>query len=590
MKLPLINKKILKIAAMVFAVVLIVGVVGIPGITSAAGFLDGPAESVINGTLARIANFFLWIASSLVFISGIFLSMSINLTTHLGEFFNNIPALREVWLVIRNIASIFIIFSLLYASISTILGTSSSHVKDLIGNIIFAGLLINFSLFFVRVAVDASNLASLQFYRAIAPNSSESFNTGKVFTDGGLSNVFMSSLKIPTIYQNKDLAKSTDIFASISLASIAGILMMVMAALSFTGAAIMFTARTAILIFVMTLSPLYFAAMIFPEAKKHADDLFKLFKSQLIFMPTYLFLMYVALRIISSPGFSTIFNQSATGTNPSTGIANITLAGVMIQFIIAFIFINAPLVAAIAAGGVGAKWAEGLSSGIEGWIKKQPGNIGSGAWRNTGSRVASRLAQSDGFQKLAGKSLIGEQLLKGTRGVAGSYNERLDKQVKSREETFKSFSNKEAKSEYASRLSNTLSTKSGRLSMGATGRADRVAAAKLLITREKEIKEEINKLQKRKDELERARDGTNSKAGRTLIATELEELDDIGDAISGTGDLGKEKNNLESIRSQIVQFQVNTGGQYVAGPLPAGSTTPLVTGGVEAKIVSKRGY
>jgi hypothetical protein len=345
-------------------VLMTLGAALVPQIGLAQGFLEGSAVSVINTIFSIIANLLLTLGSVAVIVSGTFLSISINLTTHIGDFFNSIPALESLWVVVRNISSMFIIFVLLYASIRTILGVGSTNVKAIIGKVIIAGLLINFSLFFVKLGVDASNIVSLQFYRAIAPGTSENFTTDSVFNDGGLSNVFMSSLKIPQIYQNKKVLDSVDIAASIGIAAIAGWLMMITAAFSFFAAAIAFTIRTGLLLFIMALSPIFFAGMIFPQIKAEVSDkLLKLLKGQLVFMPAYLFLMYIALRFISSDGFNALFNANATGV-PGAGesVFGPTWIGIIVQYVIALVFINAPLLFAIQLGAVGAKWAPDVKS------------------------------------------------------------------------------------------------------------------------------------------------------------------------------------------------------------------------------------
>ncbi len=397
-------------------------------------FIEKVGINVVNDGIAYLLNILLGITSSLVFVSGLLLSLSVEITTDLSGVFEKIGALKEVWLVIRNISSIFIIFMLLYVSISTILGVGGNGIRELIGKIVIAGLLINFSLFFAKTAIDASNLISLQFYHALVPKSAQEASLTKSYA-GGLSNVFMNSLKIPTIYKNSGVLKSTSVTASISIATFMGVIMMITAALSFFGASIMFIARTAILVFCMAMSPLYFVSMIFPNTKEESEKIMKLFKSQLIFMPTYLFMMYVAMRFISSPGFSSIFNPDKNGVSGGDGETMlITLAGTVIQYVIALVFINAPLVAAIAAGGTGAKWSSGMTDSLNGWLKKSPGALGSGAWKATGGWGASKLADKEAFKDFAGKSRFGQIALQATRGIAKNYNESLEKDTKKRVE------------------------------------------------------------------------------------------------------------------------------------------------------------
>lgn len=584
--------KILQITIILIAV----GVSFIPHVSSAAGWLEGPAVSVVNTAISIVANWVLGLTSTLVLVAGIFLSMSINLTTHIGDFYNSIPALNDVWVVVRNISSMFIIFALLYTSISTILGVGK-NVKELIGKIIIVGLLINFSLFFCKILIDASNLVSLQFYRAIAPQYQVDglSKVSSAYYDGGLSNVFMNSLKIPKIYQNQDILKSADVTLSITFATVGGVIMMVTAAISFFAAAIAFTIRTGLLLFVMALSPLYFAAMIFPAAKEKADELLKIFKGQLIFMPAYLFLMYIALRLISSPGFSAIFNQNATGVAaPNEGAFGPTFVGVIIQYIIALFFINAPLLMAIKMGASGAGWAPDMNS-VTGWFKKGAQGSAGATWRNTGSRIASRVAQSETVQRFAGSSFAGEQLRRGMLGVARGYDENLGRRIANREATYNSLNDSRARTNYSGRLTNSIFTRSGQISMATTGRADRVGAARILTRRQTEITAEINRLVTRERQLQAIIAGNpgNNIPPRNLTQVEQAELDAINGTPGNPGDLATENANLATIQGQIRQFQLNTGGSQVPGPVPPGRVgppRPVVSGGSTPRQVNRRNY
>ncbi len=569
----------------------------------AANFLDAPIQNVVHGIISWVMNFILTIASGLVIASGLLLSVSINITTNLGVYFDSMPVMREIWLIVRNISSIFIIFALIYASISTILDIGKNNVRELVINIIKVGLLINFSLFFARVAIDASNLVSLQFYRAIAPQSGQTkiSKLSSAYYDGGLSNVFMNSLKIQTVYNNSNSGfwKATDIAFNMSVAMFFGVIMMVTASISFLGASIMFMARTAILLFCMAMSPLYFAAMIFPNVKEYSDKIMKQFKAQLLFMPTYLFLMYIALRVISSPGFNSVFGADPNSNSTAgEGAFGITLAGTIIQYVIALVFLNIPLIAAISAGGMGAKFAGDLTSSMNGWLKKQPGNLASGAWRNTGSRVASRVANSTAMQRFAGTSFVGQGIRTGLTGVAGEYNTRLNQRIANREATYNSLTDSQARTDYSRRLTGSLQTRSGLVSMATTGRADRVGASRILTRRQTEITAEINRMLARRRQLEdivRGNPGNNIPP-RTLSYVEQQEYNDIGTAAQPGAALTRENNNLDDIRRQMIQFQVNTGGQ-MSGHVRVPGRAPIiipgvtqVTGGATPSQVNRRNY
>ena len=371
-----------------------------------------------------------------------------------------------MWITIRDLSSIFIIFALLYYSIRTILGVGGNSLKDLIVKIFIAGLLINFSLFFVRVAVDTSNLISLQFYNAIAPDTSQNWTVGKVFSDGGLSNVFMQSLKIPTIYKNAGVLKGSgglDAATGIGFATFGGIIVMITASLSFLAASVAFIARTAIILLAMALSPVFFAGMIFPEIKKRVSDpLLDLLKGQLIFMPVYLALMYVALKIISDPNFMAIFNPNTSTGVDSSAFGPIWI-GVLIQYAIALLFINAPLVAAISMGGMGMKWAPGSSgvNAVNKWLGGKAAGFASGVGQHTFGRAAKYTsdtlkssefaAKNPNFAVLASKGL-GKVSGASFSGSKGGYDKKFKDYVKDRTELGKNIgvSNKDERAHVSS--------------------------------------------------------------------------------------------------------------------------------------------
>lgn len=382
-----------------------------PQTPNSISIIDKISVNAFNSLLSNISYAILTITSALLSISGTFLNFAMSTTLQIGDFVknNNLKVIEDVWLTVRNISSIFIIFFLLYSSISIILGAGTTATQSLIKNIIIAGLLINFSLFFVRVGIDASNLVSMQFYRAIGlPSPTGNSIITSAFKDGGISDIFMSSLKIPTIYSNTSVLKSPDVSFAIFVASIGGIIMMITASMSFIAAGIAIFARTGILLFIMALSPFYFVGMIFPQIKSEiSDKIFNKLKDQLLFLPIYLCFMYISLRLITSPDFNSVFSSGVNSNGvipPGEGPFGVTTIGVIIQYIIAIIFINAPLIAALKFGAVGASWAPGLD-----FAKNFVGNIYGAAGRKLIGGGAAKAGKV--FDKMAinsGESKVGK--------------------------------------------------------------------------------------------------------------------------------------------------------------------------------------
>ncbi len=350
---------------------------------------------------AWFGSLILTLASYLVAVSGTLLNFSMKLTLNISDIYDSTPAIENTWLIIRNLSSIFIIFTLLYTSVLTILDVGKTNVKDLVVKIIIAGLLINFSLFFTKAAIDASNLISMQFYRALAPEYVTSL-------DGGLSDVFMSSLKLQNIYHPDKSALAagakgeSEIFVAIMIGTYGGTILMLFAAISFLAAAVAFAIRTAVLIFLLAFSPVFFVGMIFPEIKKDVSDLWlSTLKGQLIFMPVYLLLMYVAMSFITDPGFmSFIQSNKPNGGGAATFVYN--QVGIVIQYVIAIVFINVPLIAAVKMGAMGTKFADGMVKGLTDKIYAQPKALGGVIGRNTLGKLGGSLGSS--FDSMAARA------------------------------------------------------------------------------------------------------------------------------------------------------------------------------------------
>ncbi len=347
------------------------------------------ASNFVMGMVADISYLILQISSQFLSLTGVLLNLSIILTMNIKAIYEATPAIRDVWVVLRNLSSIFIIFVLLYTSILTILDLGKTSIKDLVGKVIMVGLMINFSLFFTKAAIDASNLVSLQFYRAIVPNSAVLLDKSQIgsavtgaFSSGGISDVFMSSLKITRIYDKKtNTGLLTDSNGGrdfkIAVSSLLGSILMIVAGLSFLAASIMFTVRLAILLLLIGFSPVYCAGMIFPEIEKDVSGKWMgHLRQQLLGMPVYLLFMYVSLRFIStinssgaSEGFFASLNYTQSTATASNGIL-ISSVAIIIQYTIAFIFINIPIIAAVSTGGISAKWGESAKKWAGGFMAK----------------------------------------------------------------------------------------------------------------------------------------------------------------------------------------------------------------------------
>ncbi len=296
-------------------------------------------------------------------LSGILLNAALNATLHISDLVNKVPAIGLTWRTIRDFSSIFFIFLLIYASISTILGLKGTTPKQLIVNIVMCGLLINFSLFFTKVIIDTSNVVSLGFYNAIAPDNATA--------DGGISNIFSQSLRVVTVYNPTGVQKAAkaDFEKRVGPGMFLGSIVMFIAAGSFFVVSIMLIVRIAILIILMAFSPLYFLSLVLPATGEMSSKWLKLLTGQALFAPIYLAIIYVVMRIVSSPQFGSMMYGGDANPSFSQAFIDGGAVGVVLNYIIVIILLNMALVVARQFGTMGGdysgkaiKWFQKLGS------------------------------------------------------------------------------------------------------------------------------------------------------------------------------------------------------------------------------------
>jgi hypothetical protein len=375
-------------------------------------------------------------SARVTYLSGFLFNSAMNATMNMGKFVgDNEGGVSLAWRAIRDVASMLFIFLLLYASIAMLINVESSlpSPKDLIRNIILCGLLINFSLFFTKVAIDASNMVTLGLYNAIAPATTAA---GSLYSldgnlDGGISAILMNEMRVSTVYSPKGLAGEPDTPPGykILLATSLGTIVMICTAISFFVVTIMLIIRICILILLMAFSPIFFVSLVLPATKEYSNMWVKYFTAQLFFPPVYLALMYVALRIITAPAFKsfvgggnrTFAEAFASASTAPSGTAIITHYAVII------IMINAALVAAISVAGKVGEWGKKYSKamGTLSWSGKY-GIKGAGYGAGF---LASKAASSEYLKDKAASSRLGALALKGLGGVAKKYDENIAKKT-----------------------------------------------------------------------------------------------------------------------------------------------------------------
>lgn len=227
----------------------------------------------------------------------------VNVSTNIGNDSSMGKSISEAWVVLRDIANMMFIFVILYAAFKAMFDASFGSAGTIIKNIIIVALLINFSLFFTKVVIDASNIVSVGFYKAIATNNYQLGvnlpGSGGTANFSGISGGYMRMLGLQTWWGSNVLENGLDarkIFVTAFMSSV----FMLSSAVIFLIAGIMFAARFIILIFLMILSPLALVAFAIPGMRGQFNKWLQALIDQSFFAPLFFALTWVAFKLGNS--------------------------------------------------------------------------------------------------------------------------------------------------------------------------------------------------------------------------------------------------------------------------------------------------
>lgn len=383
-----------------------------PGITN---YLTG---ACIARGFALFADFVLRGTSYVLYIAGLLFDTAINYTVvNMKTNFDGFDSVGLIWALIRDIVNICFIFVMIAISIGTILQLSAFNVKQLLAKVILAALIMNFSLFYTKVLIDASNIVTLAFYSKMTVNDQAN---GKSPADGGLSAAFLNTLKVGSIYSRvagsqalntasnssgvqrlENSAQSYGLTSTkywdIFLVSAFGSIALIIVAIAFFSAAIMLIFRFFMLIVLLATSILPIASMILPQTASLTGRWWKYLWKELLALPVFMIVMYLSfitmksraltsLSIPNDPGFAGL------GTSSGPGFMNTALS---FSFTVALIF--GAVIAAQSLGGYGA----GLTGSTFSALRKRAQSV---VGRNTLGRIAQKTGK--GYDRMASSNFI----------------------------------------------------------------------------------------------------------------------------------------------------------------------------------------
>lgn len=204
----------------------------------------------------------------------------------------------EAWTVVRDFSNMLFIFVLLYTGIMTMFG--GYDWKKVVIRVVVVALLINFSLFFTKVVIDAGNVLAIGVKSGIGNES----------LSAGLVDAFKPQ-RFLVVAASAD--KGSDQALNAIIVFIIAAVVSGFAAYYFFKAALLFFGRLLGFWFLMIVSPFVFVSTALPAG----DQMKKWFSSLLgltFAAPVFLFLVYLLTMIISAgDGIMSSFSKTGIG-------------------------------------------------------------------------------------------------------------------------------------------------------------------------------------------------------------------------------------------------------------------------------------
>jgi len=352
--------------------------------TAHAQSVSGAATATFLSPLETLVDGLRFVASYLLKLGGVLLDMALQFSVDTSNFKEGGAmgdAINAGWTVVRDLINMSFIFIVLYIAINTILGTSSGADKKILGNLVIAGLLINFSKLFASLIVDLGNILALGFHAIVSEGATLTEN---LMTGLGFLSQFTQTSWMSTAGENfTAVGNNILLFIFIFITAIA-----------FIYAALLFVGRIVMIAFLLMSSPIGFVGMILPKLNIYSKQWWHMIISQSLVAPVFLFFMFIIIKMFNS--LSTVIQVSQTDQQAAV-MFNFTI---IIAFIVMAVKITKSMSGAVAgaattvAGMAGAALLGGTALAGRAVV----GRVAKGLTASKGAKL-EEMSQSNSFTK-----------------------------------------------------------------------------------------------------------------------------------------------------------------------------------------------
>ncbi len=223
-------------------------------------------------------------------------------------------AVDSLWTIVRDLFNILFIFALVFIGLRLILNSDDTSTQRAVGYLIAAALLVNFSLYAAKLVVDITNFTAVEIHQAVVGGigGEEGFGVTAiyedeagidrevdivttnedVFSNSSIAGAFMQVMSINTFFNT-----TTEGMNAILLGFLAFLFLVYLGfVLAYAGA--MIVVRFVAIIFLLIFSPFMFLGWILPQLEGYAKKWRQTFLGYALYMPAFIFLIYVALFVM----------------------------------------------------------------------------------------------------------------------------------------------------------------------------------------------------------------------------------------------------------------------------------------------------
>lgn len=284
---------------------------------------------IITHTLLAIAGWLLWITATV---------MNYAINVGILQFASWAPeALYPVWLVVRQITSLFVVFAGLWLGFMYIIDKGDQFKKYIPTVLIFA-LFVNFSYPLTRTVIDISNIISLNIYASTVGASTLEASTISVGADKTAGTLIMNKLGLVGVVDyalgdGKTTEGSLNSINSVGPALLAVLFILYAAWIFFIISALLVT-RTAVLVFLIIASPLLFVDKVIPKLGEHATKLRGIFVEMLFVGPVFTIMLALTLKFLEVFQSGPLKNGGSISSIAAGGDGAITMFFNMLMMLI----------------------------------------------------------------------------------------------------------------------------------------------------------------------------------------------------------------------------------------------------------------